>query len=72
MVFQACGVIGKTHTYTPTSSIQLRIQLRIQCQLIFFSLKEYQIKEQFSITKQDEKSGGDKQGLQSHLFGTVT
>lgn len=55
MVFQACGVIGKTHTYTPTSNIQLRIQ----CQLIFFSLKEYQIKEQVSITKQDEKSGGD-------------
>ena len=32
MVFQACGVIGKTHTYTATSNIQLRIQ----CQLFFF------------------------------------
>lgn len=69
MVFQACGVIRKTHTYTPTSNIKLRIQ----CQLFFFfSLKEYQIKEQVSIAKQDEKSGGDKYGLQSHLFGTAT
>lgn len=46
---------NQKNTHTPTSSIQLRIQ----CQLIS-SLKECHIKEEFSATKQDEMSGGDK------------